>query len=317
MSMPPLKRMTIRATTAIRSTVRTGTSAYRLGKRSETNAATTRKTAGCGIGIHPVSRVESTASVTPAPRARRMAAKSVISVMTPGSGEKAQEDQAADHQSDAGPLRPSWALVEEHDAEDDRDHRVRSRSGGDNGGVRMPDAEVEGDIAKSVDDCDQRDRGEESRRAVGKAPLATAQRDADEEERRESSGEEDGDEPAVGRAEVRDPGDEHADRDRGDEGEQDPEERDPLVRPELGEVGRRQQHAEHHDDDRERLPRSEPLASDQDGANDRGRRIGRDDRAHDRDRADGERPVEAKVGQRAESSEEEEQTQADPLHVTE
>jgi hypothetical protein len=49
---------------------------------------------------------------------------------------------------------------------------------------------------------------------------------------------------------VRDPVDEHADRDRGDQGEQNSEKRDPLVRPELGEVGRSQQHAEHHDDDR-------------------------------------------------------------------
>jgi hypothetical protein len=66
--------MTMSAATAIRSTVSTGTSAYRCGQRSEMAAATTRKIAGDGIATQEESLVESTASATPLPTARRMAA---------------------------------------------------------------------------------------------------------------------------------------------------------------------------------------------------------------------------------------------------
>jgi hypothetical protein len=116
---------------------------------------------------------------------------------------------------------------------------------------------------------------------------------------------------------VRDPVDEHPDRDRGDEREHDPEERNPLVGPELGKVRGSQEHAEHHDHDRQRLSRSEPLAPDGDGADDRRGCIGGDDRAHDGDRADCERAVEAEIGERAQSSEEHEPRQVADVHIRE
>ena len=81
MSMPPLKRMTISATTAIRSTVTIGTASYTRGQMSETTAAASRKIAGAGTGTRSVSVVESAASAKPAVTIRTMAPKSLISVM--------------------------------------------------------------------------------------------------------------------------------------------------------------------------------------------------------------------------------------------
>ena len=94
-----------------------------------------------------------------------MAAKSVISVMerVERSGEKPQEDQTADHEPDPGPVRPARALVQEHDTQGDRHDGVRRCGGGDHGGVRVPDPEVEGDVPEGVDDRDERDGGEELR----------------------------------------------------------------------------------------------------------------------------------------------------------
>ena len=126
--------------------------------------------------------------------------------------------------------------MQEHDAENDRNDRVRRRGGRDDGRIRVPDPEVEGDVSESVDDRDQRNRGEKPRRAVGKAPFSAAKRNGEKEERREPPGEEDWDEPPVGRTEVGDPVDERADRDRGDECQEDPEERNPFAGLELGEV---------------------------------------------------------------------------------
>jgi hypothetical protein len=81
-SIPPLKRITINATTATRSTVRIGTAAYTPGQISETAAAPSRNSAGAGTGTRSVSFVDSSANAKPAVTTRRMPAKSLISVMT-------------------------------------------------------------------------------------------------------------------------------------------------------------------------------------------------------------------------------------------
>jgi hypothetical protein len=82
-------------------------------------------------------------------------------------------------------------------------------------------------------------------------------------------------------------------------------------------IGRRQEDTEQDDDDRPRLPAAEALASDQHGADDRHRGVGGDDRAHNRDRADGERPVEGEVGKPAEEAEEGEPGEVAAAHVAE
>ena len=64
----------------------------------------------------------------------------------------------------------------------------------------------------------------------------------------------DGHEPAVLGAEVRNAVDEYADEDGRSEGEQDPEQGDALERTDLGEIGRREEDAEEDDDDRRCLP---------------------------------------------------------------
>ena len=66
--------------------------------------------------------------------------------------------------------------------------------------------------------------------------LRHAQGNGEKEDRRKPPGEEDWDEPPVGRTEVGDPVDKRADRDHGDEGQEDPEERNPFAGLELGEV---------------------------------------------------------------------------------
>ena len=71
--MPPLKRITIKATTAIRSTVSISTASYTPGQMSETTAAASRKIAGAGTGTRSVSFVESTASAKPPVTTRTMA----------------------------------------------------------------------------------------------------------------------------------------------------------------------------------------------------------------------------------------------------
>jgi hypothetical protein len=73
-SRPPLKRITIKATTAIRSTVLIGTAWYTLGQMSETAAAASKNSAGAGTGTRSVSFVENTASAKPAVTTRTMPA---------------------------------------------------------------------------------------------------------------------------------------------------------------------------------------------------------------------------------------------------
>jgi len=81
MSIPPLKRITIKATTAILSTVLIGTASYTPGQMSETAAAASKNIAGAGTGTRSVSFVDSTASAKPVVTTRTMLAKSMISVM--------------------------------------------------------------------------------------------------------------------------------------------------------------------------------------------------------------------------------------------
>jgi hypothetical protein len=83
MCMPPLKRITISATTAIRSTVRIDTSSWRSGKSSDTTAAPSRNNAGAGTGNPLVTRMEINASENPPARMRRISPKSEISLTAP------------------------------------------------------------------------------------------------------------------------------------------------------------------------------------------------------------------------------------------
>ena len=66
MSMPPSKRITIRATTAIRSTVTNEIASWSRGTRSEIAAAATRKSAALGIASRSVIARPKSASETPA-----------------------------------------------------------------------------------------------------------------------------------------------------------------------------------------------------------------------------------------------------------
>ena len=68
----------------------------------------------------------------------------------------------------------------------------------------------------------------------------------------------------------------------------------------LREVGGREENAEHDDDDGDRFAAAEPLAADQNRADDGDSGVGGDDRAHDRDLADRERLVEGEVGEASE-----------------
>ena len=81
MCMPPLKRITTRATTAIRSTVRIGRCSRSSGKRSERTAAPSRKSAGAGTGSREVSWIEKSASEKPPATTSRIRPKSEISLI--------------------------------------------------------------------------------------------------------------------------------------------------------------------------------------------------------------------------------------------
>ena len=82
-SMPPSKRMTIRATTPIRSTVRTEMCSESAGTRSDASAAASRKIAGDGMAIRSVSFVERRASEKPVATTRTISPKSMSSVIAP------------------------------------------------------------------------------------------------------------------------------------------------------------------------------------------------------------------------------------------
>ena len=79
MSRPPLNRITISATTPIRSTVMIPTSSCSEGNTSEAIAAPARNNAGAGIASRPVSDVATAASTRPAVTSVSGPAKSVIS----------------------------------------------------------------------------------------------------------------------------------------------------------------------------------------------------------------------------------------------
>jgi hypothetical protein len=55
----------------------------------------------------------------------------------------------------------------------------------------MPNPKVEGDVSESVDDRDQRNRGQKPRRTVGKAPFSPAKGNGEKEDRRKPPGVED------------------------------------------------------------------------------------------------------------------------------
>ena len=80
MSRPPSKRITISATTPIRSTVTNEISSWSRGTRSEVTAAATRKSAGAGIRSRSVSVWPKSASENPVATTRMMTPKSEISV---------------------------------------------------------------------------------------------------------------------------------------------------------------------------------------------------------------------------------------------
>ena len=79
MSSPPSKRITISATTPIRSTVTKEISSWIRGTRSETTAAATRKSAALGIASRSVIARPNSASETPAETTRTIRPKSGIS----------------------------------------------------------------------------------------------------------------------------------------------------------------------------------------------------------------------------------------------
>ncbi len=80
MSSPPSNRITISATTPMRSTVTNETASPSPGKRSDATAAATRKSAALGTASRSVSARPSSASETPAATTSTMAPKSEISV---------------------------------------------------------------------------------------------------------------------------------------------------------------------------------------------------------------------------------------------
>ena len=80
MSRPPSKRITIRATTPIRSTVTNEICSPSFGSRSEATAAATRKIAALGIASRFVIACPKSASETTAATTRTITPKSEISV---------------------------------------------------------------------------------------------------------------------------------------------------------------------------------------------------------------------------------------------
>ena len=77
--MPPSKRMTISATTPIRSTSLIDSASASDGNMSDATAAASRKTAGAGIGRYEVSLLATTASETPPATTSTTVPKALIS----------------------------------------------------------------------------------------------------------------------------------------------------------------------------------------------------------------------------------------------
>ncbi len=81
-SVPPLKRITISATTPIRSTSRIVTRSASDGKMSEATAASSRKITGSGIGMRSPSLIRSSASRSPPETTSTIAPKTFSSSTT-------------------------------------------------------------------------------------------------------------------------------------------------------------------------------------------------------------------------------------------